>query len=340
MLRKCWLTCVVFVVFVTFLHAQDMHFSDFYRSPLNLNPALAGDFDGNWRFSGIYRWQYGTISTPFHTLGLGLDARKVPRRKRNVALGYGILLNYDIAGDSRFTTWHLGVPLSLHLPLQKAKCFLSLGIMPLLEYNGIDLSGLRFPDQFSGGTFQSTNASSDNVSNTSLTYFNLAAGPNLKYVFSRKVRSSIGCSVFNIVAPRQSFSGDNSSTLSQRFCIHSSTSVRVASNVDIVPNGKFQFQKSHREIQFGCLAIHYIDNLAIPMISYGAWLRSRDYDAIILNAGLSTHNFNLGFSYDINVSDLHVASGGHGAFEISLLYIYKKYNFSHKRKSIKCPSYI
>ena len=37
--------------------AQDIHFSQYYASPLTLNPALTGKFNGHFRVSGIYRDQ-------------------------------------------------------------------------------------------------------------------------------------------------------------------------------------------------------------------------------------------------------------------------------------------
>ena len=40
------------------LNAQDIHFSQYYASPLTLNPALTGKFNGLWRVTGIYRDQF------------------------------------------------------------------------------------------------------------------------------------------------------------------------------------------------------------------------------------------------------------------------------------------
>ena len=49
---------IIFVVFCTNLWGQDMHFSQFYNNPLNLNPAQAGLFDGSHRFTANYRGQW------------------------------------------------------------------------------------------------------------------------------------------------------------------------------------------------------------------------------------------------------------------------------------------
>ena len=49
----------------------DPHFTQYYVYPSWLNPALTGSFDGDYRVSGIYRSQWGNISKPFRTVGLG-----------------------------------------------------------------------------------------------------------------------------------------------------------------------------------------------------------------------------------------------------------------------------
>jgi hypothetical protein len=41
--------------------------------PSFLNPALTGAFDGDYRVSGIYRTQWGNITSPFSTPGVSAD---------------------------------------------------------------------------------------------------------------------------------------------------------------------------------------------------------------------------------------------------------------------------
>jgi hypothetical protein len=37
---------------------QDIHFSQYYASPLSLNPANTGNYDGDWRLMNSYRQQW------------------------------------------------------------------------------------------------------------------------------------------------------------------------------------------------------------------------------------------------------------------------------------------
>ena len=269
-----------------------------------------------------------------------MDARNEKKRRKSKPWGYGLLFNYDQTGDSKFSTIQVGIPLALHLPFSKNKFIISLGIMPMVASNSLNLDGLRFADQFWGGSYQGSSETQDVVPTTSMVYPNLAAGCNFKLNFSKKANTGLGFSAFNLITPGQDFTGDNASEIRERFCIHSITVYRAAAMMDVVPNGKFQFQGKQQEFQFGCLAIHYFDNISIPQINYGIWFRSRSKDAVILNIGFNLNGFNVGFSYDINISKLRVATNTVGAFEISVVYIYNKLNYIQKRKSIKCPSFI
>ena len=41
--------------------ATDPHFSQFYAAPMLLNPAMTGAFSCNYRFTAIFRGQWGSV---------------------------------------------------------------------------------------------------------------------------------------------------------------------------------------------------------------------------------------------------------------------------------------
>jgi len=57
-MKKLLLTLLLFPGIVSVSLAQDPNFSQFFASPLTLNPALTGKFDGNFRLAGNYRNQW------------------------------------------------------------------------------------------------------------------------------------------------------------------------------------------------------------------------------------------------------------------------------------------
>src|SRR2546430_13248645 len=74
-----------------FSRAQDPHFSQFFASPLTLNPAFTGKFDGNLRIAGNYRNQWPSINRAYTTATVSID--------------FPIMKNRIAAND----TWGLGL---------------------------------------------------------------------------------------------------------------------------------------------------------------------------------------------------------------------------------------
>jgi len=54
--------------------------------------------------------------------------------------------------------------------------------------------------------------------------------------------------------------------------------------------------------------------------------------------GLDYGSFNLGLTYDVNISDFKVATQTRGGVEISLIYIFKQTDGSAKEK-VQCPHF-
>ena len=72
-MRKLLLTLVVILAEVLIIKAQDPNFSQFFASPLTLNPALTGKFDGAVRVAGNYRNQWPTIENAYVTKTVSVD---------------------------------------------------------------------------------------------------------------------------------------------------------------------------------------------------------------------------------------------------------------------------
>ena len=72
-MRKLTILLTIFLAAHVVDAQVDPHFSQYYVYPAWLNPALTGAFDGDYRISGIYRSQWGNISSPFTTPGVAVD---------------------------------------------------------------------------------------------------------------------------------------------------------------------------------------------------------------------------------------------------------------------------
>ncbi|HWC54182.1 MAG TPA: type IX secretion system membrane protein PorP/SprF, partial [Chitinophagaceae bacterium] len=72
-MKKLIVTLILCEALVSASNAQDPNFSQFFASPLTLNPALTGKFDGVYRVAGNYRNQWPTINNAFTTATASID---------------------------------------------------------------------------------------------------------------------------------------------------------------------------------------------------------------------------------------------------------------------------
>lgn len=67
-------TCALFLLFICHnSFSQDIHFSQFFETPLLRNPALAGIFGGDFRIQGVYRNQWNSVTVPYQTASLNVE---------------------------------------------------------------------------------------------------------------------------------------------------------------------------------------------------------------------------------------------------------------------------
>lgn len=332
---------ILFLCFYSnFLFAQDIHFSNFHTNVLNLNPAFAGYFKGKQRISLTYRDQYRTVAVPYQTFSVGYDTKYSQKYNLRSSFGYGIILNYDVAGDANLQTIQCNVPIAFQTSFAKKKIYFSYAIMPAIVYNGIDFTYLKFPEQFNGFQYDPNIVPSENFENPHATIFNLGTGFQTTYKHSKDFSYTLGAAAFNITKPNVSFLDNEEIYLTPRFLIHAMGILSVNPELDIIPACKIQYQGSQKEYHFGSLFTRYLDNLNVISISGGGWFRSRDKDALILGLGCNYAGYDILCNYDINISDLKQASNGHGAFELTVSSVFFDFRKKKKMSSIKCPSYL
>jgi hypothetical protein len=98
-MKKIIFTLMACVALVSVSTAQDPNFSQFFASPLTLNPALTGKFDGLYRVAGNFRNQWPTINNAFVTRTASVDFGIMKNRLAEIdQLGIGILGVTDSIG--------------------------------------------------------------------------------------------------------------------------------------------------------------------------------------------------------------------------------------------------
>lgn len=301
---------------------QDIHFSQNNLTPLTLNPANTGNYNGSWRVGNVYRRQWASISSPYITNALMYDQQLMERTSK---ISGGVIIDYDKSGDLNFTDAEIYLSGGYHIPITNRKNTLSFGFQPGISMKSISQNNLTFPDQFdqSQGSFNPALASDDVLNNLQKTGFLLNAG--LAWTRkTNKLESSVGIAVFNLTQTNTSFFNAKNQS-SMRVSPNASAKINIKSQFFIAPMVQYQYQSQASSVVTGCnFGYSFGPNEAhFKHLYIGSFVRTgfnRSTDAVIPNIGARIHNFDVGFAYDVNISSLQNATRNRGAIELAIIY--------------------
>lgn len=332
---------LLFLFCTSIAFAQDIHWSQYNSSPLNLNPAQTGLFDGDWRFVGNYRNQWSVIPVPYNTYSVSADTRlKTDLLKNGDVPGVGIIINSDKAGDSKFTTNQILLSGSYIKKLKKDSTqFASFGIQPGITTRNFNVNALTFDSQYDGDSYDPTLPNGENFAKTRITYFDLGVGGAYHWRRTNRTWLNAGISLQHLTMPKQSFFNNDQIKLDIKTNVSGLASIQLTDKGDVMPSFLYQRQGKFQETLVGVFGKYHLapidgKNTAIAL---GAFYRVKD--AFIVAANMDYKNFNVGVSYDVNISKLTEATNNRGGFELSIIYIFKKI-VPFVAKTRVCPLYM
>lgn len=326
-------------VCTTLVHAQDIHYSQFNASPQNLNPAQTGLFNGDWRFAGNYRSQWSAIPVPYKTFSLAADTRLKTKLVNDVPAA-GIVINTDKAGDSKFSTTQIYLSGAYIKKLTKDSAnFLSFAIQPGITSKSFNINALTFDNQYDGDSYNAALSSGETFSKTRVTYFDVGAGLGYMWRKTSRTQANVGVSLLHINKPKESFFNDSDIRLDMKMAVSGIVQFPVTAKLDVLPTFMYQKQGKFQETLIGAFAKYHLKPLNGMTTAVSLGLEYRLKDALIPVIGMEYRNFNVGLSYDINMSKLIAATNRRGGFEISVIYIFKKLVPFVAKKRV-CPIYM
>ncbi len=328
------------------LNAQDIHLLQYNASPQNLNPAQAGMFNGDWRFVGNYRNQWSAIPVPYHTYSISTDTRldklmpKYSDKFTKGTPGVGLLVNSDKSGDSKLKTTQVFLSLSYIKNLSDDSTqFLSFAVQPGFTNKNYNTDALTFDSQYDGTKYNSGLSTGENLTGTSIFYFDIGGGVAYTWQKSARKKLNIGLSSFHLNSPKQSFYKEKGIKLDIKTNISAIAEFPVSAKIGILPTFLYQRQGKYGETLLGAFGKYYLPSIDGMMTAVSAGLFYRAKDAFVVAANMDYKNFNVGVSYDINTSKLAVATNNRGAFELSIIYIFKRVVPFVAKKRV-CPIYM
>ena len=307
--------------FATFVQAQDLHFSQFFNTPLIINPANTGFIpDADYRIGAIYRNQYSSIlAMPYKTVSLFGDAQVLRDRFDNGWVGLGGLILSDVAGSGGLRSTKVYASAAYHQMLGSSS-LLSAGFNIGWVNKRIDQSKLNFPDQFDGKFFDSNNPTSVQLTTDNINYFDMQVGLNYAYFPNENVYINGGYSLMHVNQPKETFFSDNydSSRISMRHSGFVNAILKVNDRVIINPNAYYSNQAKASEMVFGLNANYNLSGEGgETQLIVGAYYRAGD--AIIPMLGFEIKHLIFTFSYDATTSSLNNFDNSQGAVEFSII---------------------
>ncbi len=321
------------------LKAQDPAYSQFFASPVYLNPALAGS-NGCPRISLNHRNQWPGIGNSYVTYSATYDQFV---DKLNGGIGVGI--TKDVAGEGKLNTTQINLDYAYRIKVSK-KFEISVALEGAYRQLGVDWEELTFSDQIDpqlGFILPTDEQIGQYSSNKGFADFSTgfmafgSANNKFDYYF--------GAAAHHITQPDQGLISVSklpmkitanigaSFPLNQYGTYRTNSGNRSKKAAILSPNILFLQQQDFMQINYGM----YITKG--PVVG-GLWARqsAENFDAFIILIGMEQASWKFGYSYDVTISALGNVNT-RGSHELSFAYKLPCSNRGKSYSTINCPNF-
>lgn len=224
-----WIGVLTLLALMTSLPstAQDVHFSQFFNAPLVVNPANAGDIEGDQRFVLIHREQWNSTGSPFKTDAFSYDAPVLAGKLGGGRyLGVGLHAFSDRAGAARFGDTKADLSVSYALRGGRAS-LISFGMQGGYGQRSASFDGLRWDSQYNGAGYDPSLPTNETMPTSRRRFVDFGAGMLAKGELNNGILWKGGASVFHLTEPIVSLFGSNEDRLLRRFAAHGEMRIDV-----------------------------------------------------------------------------------------------------------------
>lgn len=335
------------------LSAQDPHFSQFYSSPLQMNPALTGVFPGEYRFTANYRTQnYAVLGNQaYKSIAASFESRRPVGRDDYYSFGVAVLR--DQVGESQFSQSRAVLSGSYLKQVGSGRSrgsgqFLIGGAQLGIAQWSYDWNDLWFSEQFNVDdprnpfiNFAAANGEALSSMGTDI-FMEFNAGVLYYNVIDEDNSFYLGGAIHHLTEPNVSFIDDNSEMLYRRWVGQAGGQISLTREASLLPAIAVMGQ-GPSFLGIGGLNLRYSNrDWREVAIRAGLWGRIANQgesgmglDAMVVSAILEVERWQFGLSYDVTVSDLSTANNSRGAFELSMIYVHP----GKERFKVICPKF-
>jgi type IX secretion system PorP/SprF family membrane protein len=299
---------------------------------------MTGKFDGVYRVAGNYRNQWPTFNNAFVTYTASFDMGIMKSRLPEIdQFGIGIMAFSDKSGNGILSNNCAALSLAYHKGLDEDGYHqIGAGFQGTYVNKRLDVSKVTFADQLTPLGFTGVTNEIFANSQVNVTYFDLNAGVLYNGSTNGYNNFYLGASMYHINRPKESFQGGDY-LLPARITIQGGFKIPVASYHSLHFSANHSMQANAKNTVVGAaFGLNINGDEENPTnLFLGSWYRFND--AVIPYLGLEFNGLHLGYSYDVNTSELKPGSNMKGGNEISLIFIKKPADPLAKR--LNCPRF-
>jgi len=314
--------------------AQDPKFSQYFASPLTLNPAYTGFFDGEYRIALNTRRQWGNLGDAYNTYSISGDVKLVADENfTNYVFSIGLSGLFDESFNKALRTQYISASFSYYQYLDVEHKF-KFGLAPQVSYASryLDYNKLTFASQYtSDGVFNPALPNHLDLNNDRASYFDVNIGANFSGTFDR-LSVVAGFAQYHLARPKQSLLSNSFEVVAPRSSVNVGALYQVNKFTDLNFTGVYNAQKKNNDILFGAVLGLKPNNEAKFKFNLGMWYKvnqSSFYPYLGINIG----DFSAGINYTLYGNK--VIDSTPRTYELSL--IYRHNNF--KGFKVPCPRF-
>lgn len=319
-----------------YAYAQDVHFSQYYFSPLSLNPAHTGNFKADYRGFLNYRSQWKELGQAYETYSAGADLNFYP--KGNNYSGGFLFINDRSAGDLLVNK----IMFSGARHMRFAGFKLHGGLQMAFVMKRIDPYSTTFPNQLNWNTggFDPTLPNFETGLIQKDNFLDINLGLATEKRIGRLITEG-GFALFHVNTPKESLNGYKTK-IPMRKALTLALGWQFTEKFSAKLHTLYGFTTKTSDWVSG-ITLDYIFNSG-PFFNNsfftGFMWRSginRNADAGIATAGFNINNYTFGFSYDLTFSKLKTSVDMRGAYEIAIIFRGKHTRIT--KKEVPCERY-
>lgn len=313
--------------------AQDIHFSQLSQSPLMVNPANTGLFDGYQRAIINYRSQWASAGSPFKTMAASVDAEIGMQKKKAAYLGIGGFIFQDKAGDANWKQFKSDLFINGILKVGK-ESHLAMAIGAGYGQTSANYASLTFGNQYDGKGFTQELANNESIVFNNFNYADISSGivyefdkTSVSFDHNNSFKLKVGFAGYHLNQPKIDYGGVEGQKLGARWVGSLSGQYDFkGTKLSLISNNYYMMQGKYSQLNVGAMVrMRFNDATKITGLIHETSLylgcSMRAGDAVIPTLMFETYGFMLGLSYDYNISAYRPSTNGNGGFEVSIRWV-------------------